>query len=54
MILERRFRASRRIEVVVTPYEEFDWRWWRGPASARAGLLEVAKVAYLQLRTDDS
>jgi uncharacterized SAM-binding protein YcdF (DUF218 family) len=34
------------LQVLVTPYEQFDASWWRDQASARAVVLELAKLAY--------
>jgi uncharacterized SAM-binding protein YcdF (DUF218 family) len=45
-IFGRRF-TQRQFQVVATPYEEFDWRWWRNPNSARAVILELVKSVYL-------
>ena len=51
-ILSRYATHGQQIEVVPTPYEEFEWRWWRDPASARVVLLELAKVLYFFLQGD--
>lgn len=52
ILIERRLGQAQQIQVVATPYEEFEWRWWRDPASARAVLLELAKVLYFILQGD--
>lgn len=44
-IISRRVAADR-LQVVATPYEEFDWRWWRSPESARAVVVELMKMIY--------
>jgi uncharacterized SAM-binding protein YcdF (DUF218 family) len=50
-IFGRRFPQSQ-VQVVGTPYEEFDWRWWESPASARAVVLELLKsLHFLALET---
>jgi uncharacterized SAM-binding protein YcdF (DUF218 family) len=46
MILRSRLPAAISLQVVATPYEEFEWRWWRDAASARAVILELAKILY--------
>lgn len=46
MIMRSRLPASVSLQVVATPYEEFEWRWWRDAASARAVILELAKILY--------
>jgi len=51
-ILRRYVTHGQQIEVVPTPYEEFEWRWWRDPASARVVLLELAKVLYFFVQGD--
>ena len=45
-IISRRVAADR-LQVVATPYEEYDWRWWRSPDSARAVAVELMKMLYL-------
>jgi|SRR5271155_1102755 len=45
-IFGRRF-AERHFQIVATPYEEFDWRWWQSPSAARAVILELVKSLYL-------
>jgi len=52
IILRRYLADSQPIQVVPTPYEEFEWRWWRDPASARSVLLELAKVLYFVVQGD--
>lgn len=54
MILGRHVTRGQLVQVVATPYEEFEWRWWRDPASARVVLLELAKVVYFLLQRDDA
>lgn len=34
------------VQVVPTPYESFDVRWWQNQGSARSVILEMAKLAY--------
>lgn len=34
------------LQVVATPYEDFDIYWWRDQGSARAVILELAKLVY--------
>lgn len=46
MIMRSRLPAGVSLQVVATPYEEFEWRWWRDAASARAVILELAKMLY--------
>lgn len=46
MILRSRLQPVVSLQVVATPYEEFEWRWWRDAASARAVILELAKILY--------
>lgn len=46
MILRSRLPAAISLQVVATPYEEFEWRWWRDAASARAVILKLAKILY--------
>jgi uncharacterized SAM-binding protein YcdF (DUF218 family) len=45
-IFRHRFAESQ-FQIVATPYEEFDWRWWQSPDSARAVVLELVKSLYL-------
>lgn len=42
LIFAHRFPQGQ-VRVVGTPYEEFDWRWWESPSSARAVVLELVK-----------
>jgi uncharacterized SAM-binding protein YcdF (DUF218 family) len=52
ILVGRRLGPAQQIQVVATPYEEFEWRWWRDPASARAVLLETAKLLYFVVQAD--
>lgn len=52
ILLGRRLGKVQHMQVVATPYEEFEWRWWRDPASARSVLLESAKMMYFLLQGD--
>lgn len=52
-ILSRYVTRGQQLEVVPTPYEEFEWRWWRDPASARMVLLELAKMLYFFGQADE-
>ncbi len=52
ILVGRRLGQAQLIQVVATPYEEFEWRWWRDPASARAVLLELAKLLYFVVQRD--
>jgi uncharacterized SAM-binding protein YcdF (DUF218 family) len=52
ILVGRRLGQAQLIQVVATPYEEFEWRWWRDPASARAVLLELAKLLYFAVQRD--
>jgi uncharacterized SAM-binding protein YcdF (DUF218 family) len=54
MILQSRLPASVSLQVVATPYEEFEWRWWRDASSARAVILELAKILYFIRGSGDS
>lgn len=54
ILVGRRFGPAQHIQVVATPYEEFEWRWWRDPDSARAVLLETAKLLYFVLQGDSA
>lgn len=53
IILGHYVTRGQQVQVVATPYEEFEWRWWRDPASARVVLLELAKVIYFFLQGDN-
>lgn len=52
ILIGRRLGPTQQVQVVATPYEEFEWRWWRDPASARSVLLELAKVLYFLVQGD--
>jgi len=54
MIMRSRLPARVSLQVVATPYEEFEWRWWRDAASARAVILELAKILYFIGGSGDS
>ena len=54
MILQSRLPASVSLQVVATPYEEFEWRWWWDASSARAVILELAKILYFIRGSGDS
>jgi len=54
MILRSRLPSAVSLQVVATPYEEFEWRWWRDAASARAVILELAKILYFIGGSGDS
>jgi uncharacterized SAM-binding protein YcdF (DUF218 family) len=51
-ILGHYLARGQKMQVVPTPYEEFEWRWWRDPASARVVLLELAKLLYFFVQED--
>jgi uncharacterized SAM-binding protein YcdF (DUF218 family) len=38
--------APGQIQIAATPYQEFDWRWWENPSSARDVVLELVKSLY--------
>lgn len=52
ILFGRRLGSAQQIQVVATPYEDFEWRWWRDTESARAVLLELAKLMYFVVRQD--
>lgn len=54
MIMRSRLPAGVSLQVVATPYEEFEWRWWQDAASARAVILELAKILYFIGGSGDS
>ncbi len=54
IILRNRLPPAVSLQVVATPYEEFEWRWWRDAASARAVILELAKILYFIGGSGDS